>query len=1321
MTQKTRRRGFLASAEGVKKLKKAKSEKGYSYPQIAQEAYVDIEIVRRLFNPHWGNGKYKIGEDFIEAIAKVLDLDPPDIVDEWYPPGNTSEQQENSPSADLPDWRKVCRAMLDAQNQRSLTTNPLTRNDGMEFEPDEIYVPLGLVDRPKREKRKDNDSPEQGSKLYEPTEEETKITKKYQNNEFFEQVLKRRHEQGNNKGRCLAIIGEPGAGKSTFQQKIADWVLNKTEADVPILISLGAIGNKSLNQYLMEDWLQDAAQEPEAAPEEWKASLRQQLKSGRVWLLLDGADEMAVDSPLEYIAKQLRQGWIQNVQVVLTCRLNVWDAGKNALEGFDTYRSLNFSYGDVNTPNQVGQFISNWFKRSNPDLGNQLGEALEQPRKKRIKDLVKNPLRLALLCYNWQLGDGELPDTKAELYRQFVEAIYKWKEERFPTNPEQRYKLNQALGKLALKAIMGQSSRFRLRESFVREALEKPHPELFQLALDLGWLNRVGVTAEKPRESVYAFFHPTFQEYFAALAVDDGEVFLHHTPDNPRQGTYRIFEQQWKEVILLWLGRKDVPPQKKENFIKALVEFKPRCSSFYKQQAIFIAAAGIAEFRECTLAVSVLIQVARRAFGYFDTNTRKWIRFPLAHEKAKAALLETDRDWAIGILVYLLKSINDDEACLEIALCLWENFINSPAIIEFVIIVICSKDCYQLTYQENGEHKQKIKEKFINLARGNSVAIATLVQLIIVSRSRTFDWIAIDWLGKIGTKDSEAIAVLNKLINATQDKEIRKQASASIREINYREECNYSPPYSTFKITPKTPEEVADLIHLLYVEQHEGSRCKALRELAYAEGNSDAIKALNDVLHSSQSEQILYHAASSLRRLEPDNPLVISTFTELVHTTQNPTILNDTIIYFHNHEQLLILAITKLIRISKSSNEIWLCIVELLGEYKIGAGHPDLIHELTEKLRASKDQEMQSLVAYGLGAVNPGNLEACQALIDILLTTDDENLIESLILDARMSCQENEEHMECLAALLHKTENEVTRWKLAAVLIRHQPSRLEAVTILTEALNKNQDKNIGTAIVENSPKYGEDEWIDALIYLLRHSQDSQICEWAAWELKDILPVIKFSKVVTALKNYRQDHAHENQRDCRLCCEEILRHCAQKMSYPDFYRAWHNEPTAVASDSPDNIPVGECPTAQALENQFTDIAYQLQPTAKTYAITINAQALEGETDTSAIAQELCNQIYLTAFPDELEIPEVSNAPQLKRLIPPIKKQLQKQNLALILDKCEPNQEQVTFCRKLSDVLHIAWITNQPLEPPLRGFLPNQPNLLSAIQSWIDEID
>jgi predicted NACHT family NTPase len=65
--------------------------------------------------------------------------------------------------------------------------------------------------------------------------------------------------------------------------------------------------------------------------------------------------------PLQGIANQLT-GWVGDARVVLTCRLNVWDAGKNALEAFDTYRNLDFSYGDAQTPDQVGQFIRRWFK-----------------------------------------------------------------------------------------------------------------------------------------------------------------------------------------------------------------------------------------------------------------------------------------------------------------------------------------------------------------------------------------------------------------------------------------------------------------------------------------------------------------------------------------------------------------------------------------------------------------------------------------------------------------------------------------------------------------------------------------------------------------------------------------------------------------------------------------------------------------------------------------------------------------------------------------------------------------------------------------------
>ena len=74
---------------------------------------------------------------------------------------------------------------------------------------------------------------------------------------------------------------------------------------------------------------------------------------------------------------------------------------------------------------------------------------------------------------------------------------------------------------------------FRLRHRQVCEALGEPDTPLFRLAMQLGWLNQVGVAVEDPFEKVYAFYHPTFEEYFAALAIDDWHFFLNHLPQNP--------------------------------------------------------------------------------------------------------------------------------------------------------------------------------------------------------------------------------------------------------------------------------------------------------------------------------------------------------------------------------------------------------------------------------------------------------------------------------------------------------------------------------------------------------------------------------------------------------------------------------------------------------------------------------------------------------------------------------------------------------------------------------------------------------------------
>jgi len=135
----------------------------------------------------------------------------------------------------------------------------------------------------------------------------------------------------------------------------------------------------------------------------------------------------------------------------------------------------------------------------------------------------------------------------------------------------------------------------------------------------------------------------------------------------------------------------------------------------------------------------------------------------------------------------------------------------------------------------------------------------------------------------------------------------------------------------------------------------------------------------------------------------------------------------------------------------------------------------------------------------------------------------------------------------------------------------------------------------------------------------------------------------------------------------------------------------------------------------------DILTQLQPPAQIYLLPINIQSLADETDTIAICQELCTLIYSLTLPDT-DIPTVSNFAQLKQQILTAKKQLEKPHLALIFHNCKPHPPLLTCCRKIADAnlgLHILWITDEPLELPLRGFPPSQDNLLGAIQTWLEE--
>ena len=398
---------------------------------------------------------------------------------------------------------------------------------GAELQRDEIYVPLAIVEPKTLQHTSRNQQEEKEKEKLIPIAEKS----------FFEDVL-RQGKSDISQGRKIAIIGEPGSGKTTRLQKIADWILEQ-DLGLPIWVSLADLTQPTITQYIEEIWLKQTG----------KSLTIDELTQHkhRIWLLLDGLDEMTSKVELPHVFALLG-GWVQAARVVVTCRVNVWEADQNAFSGFDVFRNLEFN------PEEVTDYIRRWFAGiGDAATGESLEAALAESENSRLKELIQNPLRLWMLCQIWQTGGG-LPETQAGLYGQFVDWVYRWKADEEIL--DQREAIDKALARLALAGMeqKDEVSRLRLRESWVLKVLgSRP---IFEAVKKLGWLNRV----ERFPEAICVFYHATFQEYFAALAVEDWDYFLprNHVNFLVAGKEYRIFEPQWKQVILLWFGRGDI-------------------------------------------------------------------------------------------------------------------------------------------------------------------------------------------------------------------------------------------------------------------------------------------------------------------------------------------------------------------------------------------------------------------------------------------------------------------------------------------------------------------------------------------------------------------------------------------------------------------------------------------------------------------------------------------------------------------------------------------------------------------------------------------
>ena len=764
---------------------------------------------------------------------------------------------------------------------------------------------------------------------------------------------------------------------------------------------------------------------------------------------------------------------------------------------------MDFKYANPAGVDEVQDFIKKWFK-TQPEDGQKLRAALDEAGKERIKDLAKNPLRLTLLCNIWNPQTG-LPDTQANLYGQFVDKLYDWKADKFP-EANLKPELNRAMGDLAKQGLNRANLRFR----FTQAELEQFLPSLIhrKALTDLGWLNCVGV--DESNLPVYAFFHPTFQEYFAACSINDWDYFLPkdhkgipiHCKDEDVP-TYRVFEQEWRQTILLWIGRGDVGDELKEKFIEKLTNFQEQEGEFYYYRAYCMAAICVGEFNNSKLEEKLAKPIVQQIVKWACVDWSRMKNFSISL-LARETIPFTHRSNATVVLIKLLDNSDlDDSRRYRVVKALGKIAIGSETAIVALVKLLDNSDlddsrCYSVV------------EALGIIAKESETAIATLVKLLNNSDlddSRRYS--VVEALGTIAKGSETAIATLVKLLdNSDLDDSRRYRVAEALGKITIAE------------VDEKRNEKaIAALITLLDNPDLKHSQrspiALALGEIAM--GHRKAIVTLFALLENLDLDRSRrYGMALALGKIAVGNEKAITT---LVALFDNPD-LDDTLCH---------LVANGLGKIAVGNEKAIIPLVALLN-------NPDL------------DNLLRSLVAGALREIAVGNGTAITTLVALL---DNPELDDSLRFDMAAALGRievgNETAITTLVALLDNPDLNGSRCclvplTLGSIAVGNEKAITALVTFLANPdLDESRYSGIAMALGEilskaampstiwNLKQYMADE-----VYQSNYNQFSS-CFKIIWQCAQTLSYPEFHTawhpplptIPTNLKNLPHQLTHPN--------------------------------------------------------------------------------------------------------------------------------------------------------------------------------------------------
>jgi predicted NACHT family NTPase len=220
-----------------------------------------------------------------------------------------------------------------------------------------------------------------------------------------------------NQKQYLMVLGQPGAGKSTFLRKIGLEALRDRKSRfkhncIPVFIELKSFRTSEIEieKVIVEEFKICGFPSSEQF-------IAKALEQGKLLILLDGLDEVPTVNTNEVISK------IQNFvdrydknRFIVSCRTAAY---RNNFQRFTDVKLADFD------DTQIEQFIDRWFQS---EVDKQAGtaqkcwELLQKPEYAAAKELAHTPLLLTFLCLNYDRSQN-FPNNRSVLYKKALRIL----------------------------------------------------------------------------------------------------------------------------------------------------------------------------------------------------------------------------------------------------------------------------------------------------------------------------------------------------------------------------------------------------------------------------------------------------------------------------------------------------------------------------------------------------------------------------------------------------------------------------------------------------------------------------------------------------------------------------------------------------------------------------------------------------------------------------------------------------------------------------------------------------------------------------------